>query len=229
MKILNLYAGIGGNRKLWGEGLDITALEYDPKIAAIYADLYPNDKVIIGDAHQYLLDNYENFDFIWASPPCPTHSVTNHFLNAQGLKRYPDMSLYQEIILLEHFFSKTGGKYVVENVKSYYTPLIRPQVSGRHYFWANFKIPRIKVNTQIGRMDKLKNGSRGDKKENLESIGIDISNYTYPDKGKLLRNCVHPEIGKAIFEAAKGIHDQNKANQVGLFSNLRSHNTHEQY
>lgn len=220
MKILNLYAGIGGNRKLWGEGLDITAVEYDPKIAAIYADIYPNDKVIVGDAHQYLLDNYENFDFIWASPPCPTHSVTNHFLNAQGVKRYPDMSLYQEIILLEHFFSKTGGKYVVENVKSYYQPLIQPQVSGRHYFWANFKIPKINIGSSIGRFGpvKSKNGGRTEG-ENHHLLGFDLSKYTHPNKKKLLNNCVHPKIGKAIFEAAKGIYDQSKVKQVGLFSN----------
>lgn len=82
MKILNLYAGIGGNRKLWGDEHDITAVEFDERIAAIYQDLYPNDTVIVGDAHQYLLDHYSEFDFIGASPPCPTHSVTNHFLNA---------------------------------------------------------------------------------------------------------------------------------------------------
>ena len=32
MKILNLYAGIGGNRKLWGEEHEVTAIEYDEKI-----------------------------------------------------------------------------------------------------------------------------------------------------------------------------------------------------
>lgn len=51
MKILNLYAGIGGNRKLWGNEHDITAVELRPEIAAIYHDLYPNDTVIVGDAH----------------------------------------------------------------------------------------------------------------------------------------------------------------------------------
>lgn len=35
MKILNLYAGIGGNRKLWGNEHEITAVELDPDIAAI--------------------------------------------------------------------------------------------------------------------------------------------------------------------------------------------------
>ena len=49
MKILNLYAGIGGNRKLW-ENVSVTAIEYDAKIAEIYKDLYPNDEVIVTDA-----------------------------------------------------------------------------------------------------------------------------------------------------------------------------------
>jgi len=31
MKILNLYAGIGGNRKLWGDQHQVTAVEYDGK------------------------------------------------------------------------------------------------------------------------------------------------------------------------------------------------------
>ena len=40
MKILNLYSGIGGNRKLW-EGHDITAVRSDPDIAKIYNDFFP--------------------------------------------------------------------------------------------------------------------------------------------------------------------------------------------
>lgn len=103
MKILNCYAGIGGNRKLWGQSHDITAIEINPKIAEVYKDLYPQDKVIVTDAHEFLLKNYKDFDFIWTSPPCQTHSITNWFLNAQGVIRYPDMKLYQEIILLQNF------------------------------------------------------------------------------------------------------------------------------
>jgi DNA (cytosine-5)-methyltransferase 1 len=106
MKILNLYAGIGGNRKLWGDIHHITAVELDPRIAEIYKDLYPGDTVVIGDAHQFLLEHYMEYDFVWASPPCPSHSITNYFLNAKGIIRYPDMNLYQEIILLQHLFSR---------------------------------------------------------------------------------------------------------------------------
>ena len=112
MKILNLYAGIGGNRKLW-EDVEVTAVEIDPKIAKIYQDFFPQDKMVIGDAHQYLLEHFEEYDFIWSSPPCPSHSVCSHFLKGQGVYRYPDMKLYEEIIFLKHVFK---GKYCVENV-----------------------------------------------------------------------------------------------------------------
>ena len=218
MKILNLYAGIGGNRKLWGDDHDITAVEYNPEIAAIYQDLYPNDTVIVTDAHQYLLDHYKEYNFIWSSPPCPTHSVTNHFLNPQGVIRYPDMSLYQEIILLQHFFK---GKYVIENVKSYYEPLIKPQVSGRHYFWANFIVPNIEYKKQIGRMNGKKKDLGGIaqfkiRQNNLDKLGFDLSKYTYPDKDKLLRNCVAPEIGQHILNIAQGIITKQNTNQMEL-------------
>lgn len=213
MKVLNLYAGIGGNRKLW-EDVEVTAIENSERIARIYQDFFPKDEVIVDDAHQYLLDHYQEFDFIWASPPCPTHSQVNTFLNAQGVIRYPDMALYQEIIFLKHF---SKGKYCIENVKPYYEPLITPQISGRHYFWANFRIPNIPSH-KIGRMDKLKDGSRGDKKENLENIGFDLSRYKYTDKDKLLRNCVSPEIGLTILNCARNIITKQNVNQVDMFN-----------
>ena len=99
MKILNLYCGIGGNRELWGDDYDITAVEIDKKIADKYSQKFPNDNVIIDDAHEYLLDNYKQFDFIWSSPPCQTHSRTNYF--TQYIRKRPvyvDLNLYQEII-----------------------------------------------------------------------------------------------------------------------------------
>jgi len=217
MKVLNLYCGIGGNRKLW-EKVEVTAVEFDEKIAAIYKDLYPNDNVIVCDAHQYLLEHYSEFDFIWASPPCPTHSQTNHFLNAQGIIRYPDMALYQEIIFLQHFFK---GKYCIENVVSYYNPLIPPQESGRHYFWANFKIPPLKNESSIGRFGPVKkmNGGRTEGL-NHHKLGFDLSGYDYPNKKKLLNNCVAPEIGKAILESALNIYKHNRMEQTGLFGML---------
>jgi DNA (cytosine-5)-methyltransferase 1 len=218
MKILNLYAGIGGNRKLWGNEHKITAVELDERIASIYADIYSDDTVIVGDAHEYLLEHYQEFDFIWASPPCPTHSIVNFFLNAKGIIRYPDMKLYQEIILLQHFFK---GDYVIENVKSYYDPLIIPQVSGRHYFWSNFKIPHLESRIKIGRMcgDKDTLGvTQGEiRKKEMDKFGFDLSKYQYPEKDKLLRNCVDPEIGLAILRRATESYKQKSAQQQVLF------------
>jgi len=222
MKILNLYAGIGGNRKLWGNEHEITAVEYDPKIAAIYKEFFPMDNVIIGDAHQYLLEHYSEFDFIWASPPCPTHSGCNYFLVGAGTVRYPDMSLYQEIIFLQHFFK---GKFCIENVNPYYEPLIKPQKSGRHCFWANFTIPKLKSEGSIGRMGPVKSlgGKRGEG-QNHHKLGFDLTGKSYPNKTKLLNNCVVPEIGLSIFESALNIYNHNRVEQTGLFANVESQN-----
>ncbi len=151
MKILNLYAGIGGNRKLWGDNHEITAVELCPKIAKKYSELYPNDTLIVGDAHEYLINNFQNFDFIWASPPCQTHSRINYLLNKTQKVRYIDAKLIQEIVLLQN---NCEGLFCVENVISYYPPIIMPSVTiGRHYFWSNFKICPIKqANDEIGRI-----------------------------------------------------------------------------
>jgi len=186
VKILNLYSGIGGNRKLWtpnGNDHEITAVEYKQDIADIYKDYFPNDTVVVADAHQYLLDHYKEFDFIWSSPPCPTHSQTNHFLNAQGIIRYPDMALWQEIIFLQYFYK---GKYVVENVKSYYEPMFFPKLIGRHYLWSNFFIPTIvQPKDDIGRM----NGNR----------------QKASKKSKEERNMVNYELGFHILNIAQNI------------------------
>ena len=131
MKILNLYAGIGGNRKLWGDKHEITAIEIDPKIAAIYQDFFPNDKVIVTDAHKYLLEHFKEFDFIWSSPPCPSHSRARFWgsFGKNKTKVFPDLKLYEEVLFLQHYFK---GKWVVENVKPYYEPLIKAQECSIH-------------------------------------------------------------------------------------------------
>lgn len=192
MKILNLYAGIGGNRKLWSDEHDITAVEFDPKIAEIYKDFYPNDTVVVGDAHDYLLKNFNQFDFIWSSPPCPTHSNIRRMGVSIGQveAKYPEMSLYQEIILLQHFFD--GDGYCVENVKPYYKPLIPAQERERHLFWANFSIPEFEKQASI---------HHASQKEREDVLGFDLSKYKGIDKRKTLRNCVKPEVGKHILDA----------------------------
>jgi len=195
MKILNLYAGIGGNRRLWGEEHKVTAIENVPKIAKIYQDFFPEDKVIVCDAHQYLLDHYQEFDFIWSSPPCQSHSSFRHNIcvRFRGTKAtYPDMRLYQEIIFLQKHFK---GKWVVENVKPYYEPLINPSaILQRHYFWANFEIPIKEFKT-----DKIRTAQIKDLEK---QHGYDLSKYKISNKRQTLRNCVLPEVGLHILESA---------------------------
>jgi len=193
MKILNLYAGIGGNRKLWGNEHEITAVELDPQIANIYQDFFPNDKVIVGDAHEYLLEHFKEFDFIWSSPPCQSHSSfrQNICVRYRGTKpEYPDMKLYQEIIFLQNNFD---GKWIVENVKPYYKPLITPtRELQRHLFWGNL---------EISDMDFHKDNIRTAQIPDLQRLhGFDLSGYKLSNKRQILRNCVLPELGLHIFE-----------------------------
>ena len=197
MKILNLYAGIGGNRRLWGGAHQVTAVEYDPAIAAIYKDFFPEDQVIVGDAHEYLLENHKNFDFIWSSPPCQTHSSFRHNINVRfrGTKpAYPDMKLYQEIIFLQH---NSEALWLVENVIPYYEPLIAGKKINRHLYWSNFEIPNLpKVNEKI----------RSNQIPGLQELhGFDLSKYKLSNKRQILRNCVYPETGLEILKIVERI------------------------
>jgi len=195
IKVLNLYAGIGGNRKLW-KNVEVTAIENNESIAKIYQDFFPDDKVIIGDAKEYLLKHYKEFDFIWASPPCPTHSRIRLMATKSGSyeAKYPEMDLYQIIIFLKHYFD---GKWIVENVISFYEPLIKPFKLNRHYFWSNFKITFIK--TKYGGDIR-----KGHARELQEIKGINIDKYKLKGriKDSAIRSYFDPEIALHIFNCA---------------------------
>lgn len=200
MKVLNLYAGVGGNRKLW-KNCDVTAVEVDEKIAAVYKKLNPNDKVIIGDAHEYLRENFREFDFIWTSPPCPTHSRMAKATRHKN-RKFPDMRLYEEILFLQHFFK---GKFVVENVTPFYEPLINPTGKvGRHYFWSNFEfeVKDLKRPENFINMANL-----AGRASLMDWLDIHFEERIYCSgnhcPAQVLRNCVHPQIGLSIFEQAK--------------------------
>ena len=195
MKILNLYAGIGGNRKLWGNEHEVTSVEYDPKIAAIYADIFPGDELIVGDAHDYLRRNYGRFDFIWSSPPCQTHSSFRYNIGVRfrGVEpKFPDMTLYEEIVFLQ-YHAEPKTRWLVENVVPYYEPLIPAKKIGRHLYWSNFELPEL---------PHLVDNIRGNQIPDLEALhGYDLSKYSLPNKRQVLRNVVSPAIGKAILDA----------------------------
>jgi DNA (cytosine-5)-methyltransferase 1 len=213
-EILNLYAGIGGNRKKWdkplkekyGNNYHITAVEHNHEIADIYKEYFPDDTVIIGDAHEYLLKHFQEFDFIWASPPCPTHSRIN--TDGNHKPQYPDMKLWQEIIFLSNNWYK--GKYVVENVVPYYTPLIQPTIQiDRHLFWCNFKVWKIKTEKEKSIVDQTANKPR---------FGFSLKGRKMKHrKAQILRNLINPEIGLHFLNRTLEIKEANNVKQKTIF------------
>jgi DNA (cytosine-5)-methyltransferase 1 len=208
MKVLNLYAGIGGNRKLWTD-VEVTAVEINTSIARFYHDHFPQDKIMITDAHEYLLKHYKEFDFMWSSINCPSHSRARFWASKPNNKMepvFPDMKLYEEILFLKHYFK---GLWNVENVVPYYEPLITPTIKiGRHFFWSNFKINPLDV--------KEADIKEGNIEEWSKLHGFDISNYTfhYVRRDKVLRNCVVPELGLHILNCAL---NKEKTTQKTIF------------
>ena len=212
-KILNLYACLGGNRYKWNEVADIevTAVELDPELARLYQERFPNDTVIVADAHQYLLDHYKEFDFIWTSPPCPTHSRIQLSQYTKRDMKYPDMKLYQEIIFLDTFFK---GKYVVENVIPYYEPLIPAKKRDRHLYWTNFNLP-----SDLG---GRKNPDLSRTKDLITALSK-YHDYNFRQyKGeqamnKVARNLVDYEAGRTILETALNVVRKSNTKQTSIF------------
>jgi len=209
MKVLNLYACLGGNRLLW-DNCEVTAVELDPEAARLYQERFPNDKVIVSDAHQYLLDNFKEFDFIWSSPPCPSHSRARFARKNTTIAIYPDLKLYEEVLFLENYFD---GKYCVENVIPYYEPLIPAKKIGRHLYWCNFTLPN-----DLGERKHSIMESKDELNKWCEFHNYDFKKYKGEQSvQKMARNLVDYEAGKTIFDIARGIYKEKKTTQQKLF------------
>jgi len=210
MKVLNLYACLGGNRYLW-EDCEVTAIELDAELAKMYQERFPNDIVIVADAHQYLLDHYKEFDFIWSSPPCPTHSRARFARHTTTKAEYPDMKLYEEIIFLKHYFK---GKYVVENVIPFYEPLIPAAKRGRHLYWTNFLIPN-----DLGERKSSIMEGKDEVTQWCKFHDYDFRKYKGEQRvDKIARNLVDYEAGLTIFNTARGILKETKTLQIDMFN-----------
>jgi len=116
VKLLDLYCGAGGASAGYAAaGFEVHGV--DLKHGKRYPYTY-----VRADVLDILRDkNYLNqFDVIHASPPCQTHSITQHLRNAQG-KTTSKLDLIPETrsALLE-----SGKPYIIENVPG--SPLINP-------------------------------------------------------------------------------------------------------
>lgn len=213
MKILNLFAGIGGIRLPWGSEHEITAVELKEDIAAIYSKRFSGDKVVIGDAYQYLLNHFHEYDMVSAGPPCPSHSkmarihVGRRYKGWKMKVQYPDLRLYGLILFLQHHFR---GDWIVENVRPFYEPLIKPSARvGRHLFWSNkpiqskyfkrhpimYKNGDLKYSIYIDKLCQVCQIERNILGEIRHSWG-----YTHDGLGQTLRNTIHPDIAIYIWQ-----------------------------
>jgi len=201
MKILNLYAGLGGNRSLWSRTHEITAVENDGSIVKLYKKRFPHDKVLFESVNEFLMKKDVNeFDFIWASPPCSTHSQMQKF-NKKKMPIPRMDEIYGLIIWLEKNYE---GKFAVENVQPWYKTPIQPTARiDRHIFWANFKIIKKRFREKRKMHGTLsKSHIMRDSKDKLikdfmlEDIKHDLLKLARNER--FIRNCVDPRIGAYI-------------------------------
>ena len=106
----------------------------------------PGVKVIVDDAYRYVLEHYNDYDFIQASPPCISHSRTN-----AKFRRPRDMRLW----LLIDFLFRSQKDFIVENVITHYTPPFEPFRLGRHFFWSNLRLVTQEVKPYSKEIEKM--------------------------------------------------------------------------
>lgn len=104
------------------------------------------------------------------------------------------MKLYEEIIFLKHWCKKS---YLVENVRSYYEPLIKPQEITKHYFWSNFVIKKWN-----GKRKVVYNavGQTTDVKMKSKKMFVRDWYGFKGDKRAIINNAIEDKLGKHILK-----------------------------
>lgn len=195
MKVLNAFCGLGGNRRLWPEDVHVTGVDSHPEVLKQYANLHPGDEVICCDAYRFIEAQFASFDFIWASPPCQTHSRLAR-ANCRTTPKFPDFRLYELIIFLRTWLE---CPFVVENVVPFYRPLVPGFKIGRHMFWSNRYIPQLSVDSDSALLSMSLDELR--KELRMESVPrLYLDNHCGE---QVFRNCVHPELGLKILEVIR--------------------------
>ena len=116
MKLLDLYCGVGGASVGYHQaGFEIYGVDLKHGKRYPYTYLRADVLDVLRD-EEYI----NQFDVIHASPPCQTHSITQHLRNAQG-KTTSKLDLIPET---RAALIASGKPYIIENVPG--SPLINP-------------------------------------------------------------------------------------------------------
>jgi DNA (cytosine-5)-methyltransferase 1 len=111
-RLLDLYCCAGGCSAGYADaGMEVFGVDIQPQ------PKYPFG-FHRGDAIEYLMEHYQEFDAVHASPPCQEHSNSTNTWKAKG-KEYPELigPTRRALILC-------GLPYVIENVPG--APLLKP-------------------------------------------------------------------------------------------------------
>ena len=124
MKLLDLYCKAGGASKGYQlAGFEVVGVDIKKQ------KRYPYE-FIQADCLELMKDTefLKSFDVIAASPPCQTHSITQHLRNAQG-RSTDKVDLIPQT---RQALIASGKPYVIENVPG--APLIEPiQMCGSYF------------------------------------------------------------------------------------------------
>ena len=124
MRLLDLYCKAGGASKGYQlAGFEVVGVDIKKQKRYPYEFIQADCLELMKD-----MDFLRSFDVIAASPPCQTHSITQHLRNAQG-KSTDKIDLIPQT---REALVASGKPYVIENVPG--SPLINPiQMCGSHF------------------------------------------------------------------------------------------------
>jgi DNA (cytosine-5)-methyltransferase 1 len=124
MRLLDLYCKAGGASKGYQlAGFEVVGVDIKKQKRYPYEFIQADCLELMKD-----IEFLKSFDVIAASPPCQTHSITQHLRNAQG-KSTDKVDLIPQT---REALIASGKPYVIENVPG--APLIKPiQMCGSYF------------------------------------------------------------------------------------------------
>jgi DNA (cytosine-5)-methyltransferase 1 len=124
MRLLDLYCKAGGASKGYQlAGFEVVGVDIKKQKRYPYEFIQADCLELMKD-----IEFLRSFDVITASPPCQTHSITQHLRNAQG-KSTDKIDLIPQT---REALIASGKPYVIENVPG--APLIEPiQMCGSYF------------------------------------------------------------------------------------------------